>query len=273
MEVALAHGSFHIHFTPSNFLFFYSPAFHQVYTSLRLDVPVITLLQKWHPQRYPILICKNSTRSPSNFHVKRDERLSKVPLVASPLPPALTKRKNTADLVTETDQAVEALVKQSISEKYPDHSFIGEESWAAGEENVITTQGVTWIVDPIDGTTNFVHGFPYTCISIGVVVGGEAVIGVVYAPFMDTLYHGLKGSGSFMSSPHHPAPRRLPLVEKPAPLPDLNQALVAFEWGSDRRSTILDQKLNSFRKITGDPSAGVEGGSSHREYEVSVVQR
>lgn len=168
------------------------------------------------------------------------------------------QKKNTADLVTETDQAVEKLVKESIASKYPDHAFIGEESWAAGEEGQIGNE-VTWIVDPIDGTTNFVHGFPYTCISIGVVLDKEPMVGVVYAPFMDTLYHGLKGKGSWVSSPHHPTPRKLPL-ENPAPLTDLNQALVAFEWGSDRRSSILDRKLASFRRITGDSDGGVEGG-------------
>ncbi|KAJ1025286.1 hypothetical protein NDA13_004103 [Ustilago tritici] len=173
-------------------------------------------------------------------------------------------KKNSADLVTEIDEAVEKLVRRSISSRFPRHTFIGEESWAAGEEGRIEKQGIVWIVDPIDGTTNFVHGFPYTCISIGVVVDGEAKVGVVYAPFMDTLYHGCKGKGSFLSSPHHPAPRRLPLVENAIPLTDLNQALVAFEWGTDRRKAILQQKLNSFKKITGDPNGGVEGAKMVR---------
>lgn len=168
------------------------------------------------------------------------------------------QKKNTADLVTETDQAVEKLVKDEISSRFPGHCFIGEESWAAGEEGTIGDQ-VTWIVDPIDGTTNFVHGFPYTCISIGVVVDKVPTIGVVYAPFMDTLYHGIKGKGSYISSPHHQTPRKLPLAS-PQPLTNINQALVAFEWGSDRRSEILSKKLSSFAKITGDPAGGVVGG-------------
>lgn len=169
------------------------------------------------------------------------------------------QKKNTADLVTETDQAVEALVKKEISAKFPNHAFIGEESWAAGEEGQIGSE-VTWIVDPIDGTTNFVHGFPYTCISIGVVMNQQPYIGVVYAPFLDTLYHACKGQGSFVSSPHHPVPQRLPLHSPLVPLADLNQALVAFEWGSDRRAEILDRKLASFRRITGDSDGGIQGG-------------
>lgn len=62
-------------------------------------------------------------------------------------------KKNTADLVTETDKATEELVKGQISKKYPHHKFIGEESWAAGEENKID-DAPTWITDPVDGTTN-----------------------------------------------------------------------------------------------------------------------
>ncbi|PWZ02284.1 hypothetical protein BCV70DRAFT_235873 [Testicularia cyperi] len=167
------------------------------------------------------------------------------------------EKKNTADLVTETDQATEELVKREISTKYPDHDFIGEESWAAGQEGVIGDK-ITWIVDPIDGTTNFVHGFPYTCISVGVVVGKKPAIGVVYAPFLEYLYSARTGNGAFLSTPQSPTPRRLPLA-KPQPLPSLRQALIAFEWGSDRRKHILDQKLNSFAKITGDPDS-VGGG-------------
>ena len=93
------------------------------------------------------------------------------------------EKKNTADLVTETDQHTEQLVCPAIREKYPDHKFIGEESWAAGEQAAITNEP-TWIIDPIDGTTNFVKGFPFVCISIGFVYHGEPTIGVIYAPFL-----------------------------------------------------------------------------------------
>lgn len=62
-------------------------------------------------------------------------------------------KKNTADLVTETDKATEELVKGKIAKTYPHHQFIGEESWAAGQENKIG-DAPTWICDPIDGTTN-----------------------------------------------------------------------------------------------------------------------
>lgn len=60
--------------------------------------------------------------------------------------------------MTETDQNTEKLVHEAIKARFPDHEFIGEESWAAGEQNEIT-DAPTWIIDPIDGTTNFVKGF------------------------------------------------------------------------------------------------------------------
>ncbi|PWN53467.1 inositol monophosphatase [Violaceomyces palustris] len=168
------------------------------------------------------------------------------------------EKKNTADLVTETDQNTEKLVKEEISSKYPGHKFIGEESWAAGDEAQLTDDP-TWIIDPIDGTTNFVHGFPFTCISIGFCYKKEPVIGVIWAPFLEHLYTGLKGHGSHVTTPQDPAPRKLPL-SNPLPLPSLRQALVAFEWGSDRRKMIMDMKTRSFARLCGDSDAGVEGG-------------
>ncbi|KAF7463118.1 Hypothetical predicted protein [Marmota monax] len=78
-------------------------------------------------------------------------------------------KSSPADLVTATDQKVEKMLISSIKEKYPSHSFIGEESVAAGEKSILT-DNPTWIIDPIDGTTNFVHRFPFVAVSIGFVV-------------------------------------------------------------------------------------------------------
>lgn len=62
------------------------------------------------------------------------------------------------------------------------------------------TDDPTWIVDPIDGTTNFVHGFPYSCVSIALVVSKSSVVGVVYDPFKSELYQVVKGSGAYLNS-------------------------------------------------------------------------
>lgn len=160
--------------------------------------------------------------------------------------------------MTETDQNTEKLVHEAIKARFPDHEFIGEESWAAGEQNEIT-DAPTWIIDPIDGTTNFVKGFPFVCISIGLVYKSEPVLGVIFAPFLGQLYAARKGSGAFMTSPLHPERRSLPLT-KPQPLSSFKQALVAFEWGSDRSKEVMERKTRSFERLTGDAAGGVQGG-------------
>ncbi|CAD6884875.1 unnamed protein product [Tilletia controversa] len=172
---------------------------------------------------------------------------------------AIDIKLNTADLVTETDQAVEKLVMEAIKAKYPSHKFIGEESYSAGEKAELTDEP-TWIVDPIDGTTNFTRAnFPFTCISIGFVYKTQPVIGVVYAPRLDHLYYGLSGQGSFLVSPQFKEPRRLPLT-KPLPLPSLRQALMALEWGSLRDRATMEKKLGFFERLVGDGDDGVKGG-------------
>ena len=87
--------------------------------------------------------------------------------VAPPDPDS--KDDNQVDLVTATDRAVERLIKDRLRAAFPDYAFMGEESTAMGEKCVLTDTP-TVIVDPVDGTTNFVHGFPYVCVSLGLVV-------------------------------------------------------------------------------------------------------
>ncbi|ELU41149.1 myo inositol monophosphatase [Rhizoctonia solani AG-1 IA] len=165
----------------------------------------------------------------------------------------VNEKKNAVDLVTEWDVRVEEYVKEKIRESYPGFSFIGEESYSAGEQNPVTDTP-TFCVDPIDGTTNFVHGFPYACISIGFRIVNSS---------MECLfqYHGLKGHGSYLVSPLHPTPLRLP-ISTPGPLRSLSEAQVAVEWGSDRSKQIIEAKSRSYARLAGDGSnkGNVEGG-------------
>uniref|UniRef100_A0A3Q0QZT7 inositol-phosphate phosphatase n=1 Tax=Amphilophus citrinellus TaxID=61819 RepID=A0A3Q0QZT7_AMPCI len=84
----------------------------------------------------------------------------------------VTTKSSAVDLVTQTDQKVEQLIIQSVKEKFPTHRFIGEESVAAGE-SCILSDSPTWIIDPIDGTTNFVHAFPFVAVCIGFAVNKQ----------------------------------------------------------------------------------------------------
>ncbi|CAG2110271.1 unnamed protein product [Medioppia subpectinata] len=101
------------------------------------------------------------------------------------------------DLVTETDKQVERSVFDRIRQHFPNHRFIGEESRfeGIGGEKGLTSEP-TWIIDPIDGTMNFVHNNPHTCVSIALAVGGQPVVGVVYGPFLDKLYTARSGAGA-----------------------------------------------------------------------------
>ncbi|KAA8520189.1 hypothetical protein F0562_014445 [Nyssa sinensis] len=102
------------------------------------------------------------------------------------------------DLVTETDKACEDLIFNHLRQHYPKHKLIGEETTAACGTTELTDEP-TWIVDPLDGTTNFVHGFPFVCVSIGLTIGKIPKVGVVYNPIMDELFTGIHGKGAFLN--------------------------------------------------------------------------
>ncbi|KJA28440.1 hypothetical protein HYPSUDRAFT_177509 [Hypholoma sublateritium FD-334 SS-4] len=167
------------------------------------------------------------------------------------------EKKNSVDLVTEYDVRVEELVQAELKTQFPAFSFIGEESYAAGSRPPIT-DAPTFCVDPIDGTTNFIHGFPFVCISIGLIYKRRPVLGVIYNPFLDHLYSGVKGQGSFLTRGISAQPQKLPL-SVPKPL-TLSQALIAVEWGSDRSSKTITAKSNSFSRLAGNSAQGVIGG-------------
>ncbi len=100
------------------------------------------------------------------------------------------------------------------------------------------------------------HGFPYACISLGLIDQRVPVLGVIYNPFLDHLYTGVRGAGAFLHTRTQPQPQRLPLA--PArPLPSLGGALIAVEWGSDRTQEPIRAKTQSFARLAGAPPHGV----------------
>ncbi|TRM61669.1 hypothetical protein BD626DRAFT_405691, partial [Schizophyllum amplum] len=171
----------------------------------------------------------------------------------------ISEKKNSVDLVTEYDVRVEELVKKEIAAKYPDFDFLGEESYAAGSR-VPLSDKPTFCVDPIDGTTNFIHGFPFVCISLGLIYKKQPVLGVIYNPFLDQLYTGITGQGSYLTQGINNNPLRLPLTVEPRPLASLSQGLLGCEWGADRSDAILAKKSASYHRLAGDPAKGVNGG-------------
>ncbi|CAY71992.1 Inositol monophosphatase, involved in biosynthesis of inositol [Komagataella phaffii GS115] len=102
-------------------------------------------------------------------------------------------KKNSVDLVTEVDQQVEDFIKKELLEEFPDFEFFGEESFVPGSRVPL---GPTFIVDPIDGTLNFIHEFPFSCTSLGFSINRKPMVGVVYNPHLDLLFTGIRAYGS-----------------------------------------------------------------------------
>jgi myo-inositol-1(or 4)-monophosphatase len=96
--------------------------------------------------------------------------------------------------LTVTDTAINELVIQTIAKEFPAHSVLGEE-----QSNIIEGAEYTWVLDPIDGTVPFSHGFPVFAFSLALTFGGEVILGVIYDPMMDRLLYAEKGGGAFLN--------------------------------------------------------------------------
>jgi myo-inositol-1(or 4)-monophosphatase len=105
------------------------------------------------------------------------------------------RSKQANDFVTEVDRAAEAAIIEAVRKSYPEHAILGEESGAIESAK----QEYRWIIDPLDGTTNFIHGFPHYCVSIGVEHRGLLTHGVVYDPGRNELFTASKGRGAFLN--------------------------------------------------------------------------
>lgn len=143
-----------------------------------------------------------------------------------------TKQRN--DFVTEIDIKAEQAIIETIRKAHPDHAIVAEESGAhEGRDS-----DFEWIIDPLDGTTNFVHGFPAFAVSIGIAEKGRLTHGVIYDPLREELYTGVRGRGAQLND------RRLRVSSRPG----LKNALIGtgfpFREGDD-----FDAYMGMFRAI------------------------
>ena len=104
--------------------------------------------------------------------------------------------KGTVDLVTDADKASETLIATRIRERFPEHRLLGEEG-ARGASDPDAPFG--WVIDPLDGTTNFAHHYPQFAVSLGLELGGDPILGVVYDPSRDELFVGARGEGATLN--------------------------------------------------------------------------
>lgn len=131
-------------------------------------------------------------------------------------------RKGQLDLVTEVDRASEAAVRRLLQAETPHIPILGEEEGGAWEAST------RWVIDPLDGTTNFVHGFPWFAVSIALEVDGRSVVGVILEPIRRRVYSATRGGGARLDG----VPIRVSEVQ------ELGDALVATGFPYDRRERL-----------------------------------
>ncbi len=104
-------------------------------------------------------------------------------------------KTSSSDLVTIADKESETAVLAIIKAKYPDHAIVAEESGLHESRN----SEFMWVIDPLDGTTNYTHQYPFVCVSIGLLHKGESIVGVVQNPIMEECFWGAKGMGAYLN--------------------------------------------------------------------------
>jgi myo-inositol-1(or 4)-monophosphatase len=147
------------------------------------------------------------------------------------------REKGRADLVTEADLASQEAIRQYLQGRFPGHGFLGEEE-GAGLHRPGPEAPPTWIVDPLDGTTNYVHDCPLYCVSIGLQVAGDLVVGVVYEPTRQELFRAAWGQGAWLGD------QRL----RTSPTDRLDRALLATGFPPDLRGQ--EQALTWWRHFS-----------------------
>ena len=137
--------------------------------------------------------------------------------------------------MTKYDKGCETLIFNKLREHFPKYDFIGEESSA---DNNITDRH-TFCVDPIDGTTNFVHTLPMFAISIGLVVNKRSVLGIIYIPSSRTLYQAAENEGAYLNGV------KIHVDDSD----NLSSALIATNFGHSRDPNILQSQINSVHNL------------------------
>ena len=156
------------------------------------------------------------------------------------------EKKGEIDLVTEVDHACEAAILEVIRDRFPEHDIVTEETDLArtGSRHV-------WIVDPLDGTTNFAHSYPMFCASVALTVDGESVAGAVFDPVRDELFTAEKGAGAHLNG------KRLQVTTEDR----LIQSLVITGFPYDLHDNLVE-RLTPFIRVMGRARAVRRAGSA-----------
>jgi myo-inositol-1(or 4)-monophosphatase len=152
----------------------------------------------------------------------------------------LSTKQNESDFATAIDVKNEDLVTSKIKSQFPSHCIIGEESIGTGNIPPLSMEP-TWIIDPIDGTTNFTSGLPLSCVSIGFCQQGRPVMGVAYAPMTQELYIGVDGLGAFRNG--------VRITSKASKDKTLSNAVVCFEFGYAKSDEGIQNMVQAVQRI------------------------
>ena len=155
-------------------------------------------------------------------------------------------KSSTIDLVTEADLDSERFIVDAIRRQYPHHSVLSEEK--AGREGA---GDYLWLVDPLDGTVNYVHGFPVFCVTVALRYGDDLIVGVTYDPVLGELFTVEKGRGAFLNE----RPLRVSRAQR------LVESLVATGFPY-KRATMADNNLAEFNRILPKVQGVRRGGSA-----------
>ncbi len=149
------------------------------------------------------------------------------------------RHKGVIDLVTEVDRACEDVILETLRARFPDHDIVTEETDLARRGS-----RYVWFVDPLDGTTNYAHGYPFFCASVAATCDGEVVAGAVYEPLKEELYTAERGGGAHLNG------RRLKVSDSS----ELLQSLLVTGFPYDLRDDLVN-KLRFFNRFMGEARA------------------
>ncbi|GAA4334840.1 inositol monophosphatase family protein [Pigmentiphaga soli] len=162
-------------------------------------------------------------------------------------------QKGPGDFVTEVDKAAEAAIVEILKTAYPEHGILAEESGSApGPTDELGQQENLWIIDPIDGTTNFIHGLPIYAVSIALMQRGQITQAVVFDPSRNELFTATRGSGAFLND------RRLRVSRRTR----IDHALVGTSFAHDSTGKYMAQLSKTFGVLSASTSGVRRLGSS-----------
>lgn len=160
---------------------------------------------------------------------------------------SMVESKGPMDYVTDIDRRSEAMIIELVHRHFPDHRILSEETLNSGDLG----PEITWVIDPLDGTTNFIHGFPFVAVSIAVCVEREPILGLVLDPVRTELFTARKGEGAWLND----FPIRVSEVER------LDEAMIATGFPF-RRKHLIEPYLETFRSVFDEVSGIRRAGAA-----------